>query len=200
MDNTQLTFNASFKNTCLTVNIENGLITKASMSPNKDSFKHFCVTITGMDLSNAAYYGAKISLENSAAPKEKGITFVENHDELSICNILIRKVFNDSGAPNSGRYESSTLKNWQKTKDSEKYKQISDAITKYFEGNSLFKLDTTLVSVKNNTINLDLSSCIPKGQVQNTLVKLEKFTREYLNGVPIIVLIEEFEDANTKRK
>lgn len=200
MDNPQFNFSASHENCSLRINLINGLIAEASMSPNCESFDLFCLTIKGMDLSNAAYYGAKITLENNTKPTESGIGFVENNNEYNICNILIRKIFNDSNEPEIGRFENSSLKNWQNTENAEKYEIISKTITNYFHGNSLFKLENTLVSIKNNTINLNLSNCIPKNKQQITLVKLERFIRDNLNGAPIIVLIEEFEDANTKRK
>jgi len=190
---------STIKNTELSVATKDFIITNATTNQSGDFSDEFCNVLIGMDLANAAYYGAKITLEKSKE-HSKQIAFVSHYPDLQLLDELIKDIFNHSDAPDSGRFESEQLKTWLEKTNDQKLSLVGEALNDFFTGNSLYKKHLTLVSVKNMVINLDLSSCVTKAQFQPTLVKIEQRLRQFLPGVPLIVLIQEFEDANTKRK
>lgn len=159
----------------------------------------FCKTITNMGIANAAYYGAKITLENNLK-NNFSIAFVHNNDLLYAYDKLLKDFFFNSEYKDSFRFESNELKIWNETDDSLKKELLNQYLNEYFKDNKSYKKDQTIVNIRNNMFELNLSEFIDKTEYQNTLVNVEVFLRKKLNNIPIILIIQEIKDANKKRK
>lgn len=183
----------------LVIKLDKELVTEAVSNLKDELSIDFCKTITNMDIANAAYYGAKITLENNVK-NNFSIAFVHNNDLLYAYDKLLKNFFFNSEYSDSPRFESNELKMWNEKDDSLKKELLNQYLNEYFEGNKSYKKDQTIVNVRNNMFELDLSEFIEKTEYQNTLVNVEVFLRKKLNNIPIILIIQEIKDANKKRK
>lgn len=183
----------------LVIKLDKELITEAVSNLKDELSIDFCKTITNMDIANAAYYGAKITLENNVK-KDFSITFVHNNDLLYSYDKLLKNFFFNSEYSDSFRFESNELKMWNQKEDSLKKEILNQYLNEYFKENKSYKKDQIIVNIRNNMIELDLSEFIDKTEYQNTLVSVEGFLRKKLNNIPIILIIQEIKDANKKRK
>ena len=183
----------------LLIKLDKVLVTEA-VSNLKDKLSiDFCKTITNMDIANATYYGAKITLENNVK-SNFSIAFVHNNDLLYTYDKLLKNFFFNSEYSDSSRFESNELKMWNEKDDFLKKELLNQYLNEYFKENKLYKKDQTIVNIRNNMFELDLSEFIEKTEYQNTLVNVEVFLRKKLNNIPIILIIQEIKDANKKRK
>lgn len=183
----------------LVIKLDKELVTEAVSNLKDELSIDFCKTITNMDIANAAYYGAKITLENNVK-NNFSIAFVHNNDLLYAYDKLLKNFFFNSEYSDSSRFESNELKMWNEKDDSLKKELLNQYLNEYFKENKLYKKDQTIVNVRNNMFELDLSEFIEKTEYQNTLVNVEVFLRKKLNNIPIILIIQEIKDANKKRK
>lgn len=182
----------------------NGQLVEHASSNTEDKYVDaFCQTIVGMKIADAAYYGAKIVLEANTTRKDtqnKGITFVSSIPSLAKIDALIKQVFNLSQQPDSARYTNTNYRQWTQRTAIEKENTIKSVLDSFFNGNSLYDYSKVFIGCKGSAIKVDLSSLLPKSQFQHTLIELETKTRIKLGGVPVIFVLEEIKDANTKRK
>jgi hypothetical protein len=183
----------------LVLRLEKELILEATSSLKDKISTDFCKVITNMDISNAAYYGSKITLENNEKNK-KAISFVHNNDLLYSYDKLLKKFFFNSEYTESFRFESVELGIWNEKTDLIKKELLNQYLNEYFKENELYENNQTIVNIRNNMFELDLSKFIEKKEYQNTLVNVEVFLRKKLNNIPIILIIQEIKDANKKRK
>ncbi|CCQ09752.1 hypothetical protein PALB_6000 [Pseudoalteromonas luteoviolacea B = ATCC 29581] len=188
------------KSLLLELTLEDNEITSALCSNESKEAKTFCEVLVGMTLADAAYYAAKITLEKMQLNSAKGISFASHHPTLNLLDKLIKKAFDESELPDSSRFVNKFSAKWAKL-DFETQKSIlSDHIDSFFGDNSLYQPGMAYISHKGLSISVDLALFIPKANIQKTLVRLEKFIRENLEGTPVILLVEERKDANTKRR
>jgi len=89
------------------------------------------------------------------------------------------------------RYESEELKKWKKLS-----KENQTKIVKSLSNDFSQKL--VVVSAYNQSIKVELF--VEKKETYNILVEYETYIREKLEGIPIIILLQERDDANKKRK
>lgn len=94
-------------------------------------------------------------------------------------------------ANNYERYESPELIEWKKLSHEEQFKIVNSY-------SNVFKDRLEISSVKNQAIEVNLF--IDKKDVYEFLVKYEKYIREKLGQIPIIILLKERIDENKKRK
>lgn len=89
------------------------------------------------------------------------------------------------------RYESDALKEWKKISSEEQLEQVIE-ITE----DSGYPLEVK--NVKDQMIEVNIF--VEKNETYELLKNYEKFLREKLNNIPIIVLLKERLDENRKRK
>ncbi|REL26055.1 hypothetical protein DXX93_05360 [Thalassotalea euphylliae] len=187
----------------LTIHLTGEHIEHASANKEDKYVDAFCQTITKMKVADAAYYGAKMVLEANTTKthtQNKGILFVSSIPSLATMDTLIKEVFNLSKQPDSARYTSTSYQAWANLNDSAKESAIKTVLDRFFDGNTLYDYKKVFINCKGTCIKVDLSSLMPKSQFHHTLIELEAQTRVKLNGVPVIFVLEEIKDANTKRK
>lgn len=188
------------ENINLELTIIDGRINSASCTDKSEVAQNFCSVLIGMKLADAAYYAAKITLEKMNLNSAKGISFTFHHPLLNTLEQLLRKTFNESNCPDSSRFVNKFNFEWEKLDIEYQKSQLSGFIDTFFEGNSLYKPGMAYISHKGLSISVELASFFPKANIQQTLVRLESFLREKLNNTPVILLIEERKDENTKRR
>ncbi|MBL1243442.1 MAG: hypothetical protein COA39_003440 [Sulfurimonas sp.] len=89
------------------------------------------------------------------------------------------------------RYESQELQEWKKLSQEEQFSQVQALSTKYIE-----QLEP--IFVRDQSIRVAMH--IPKSAYYETLVDYEKYLRENLGNIPLIVLVEEKADENKRRQ
>lgn len=188
------------ENINLELSILNGTINTASCSSQTEVAQIFCSVLIGMKLADAAYYAAKITLEKMNLNSAKGISFAFHHPLLKTLEQLLRKAFNDSEYPDSSRFINEFRREWESLNIETQKCQLSALIDNFFEGNSLYQPGLAYISHRGLSISVELASFCPKANIQQTLVRLESFLREKLHNTPVILLIEERKDENTKRR
>ncbi|KZN39505.1 hypothetical protein N480_01330 [Pseudoalteromonas luteoviolacea S2607] len=193
-------YTSQLDNESLWISVAEGKVASAKTTLDNQDANLFCEQVVGMLLADAAYYGAKTVLEQHNNNRSPGITFVDQNPTLLQLDTLIKKIFDDSTQPDSPRYVCAAQRSWAELPKNEQVEAVQSHLNDYFEGNSLYNSQSVLIDVKFNSIQIDLSKFVPKSQLQKVLVKLEKYLRESLGNIPVIVLIEEYEDANKKRQ
>jgi len=184
----------------LDLTVVEGKITAAFCSSKTEVADVFCSVLVGMKLADAAYYAAKITLEKMKLNSAKGISFIFHHPLLNTLEQLLRQSFSNSDCPDSSRFVHDFQHQWEALDLETQKRRISDYIDEFFEGNSLYQPGLAYISHKGLSVSVELASFCPKASIQQTLVRLESFLREKLGNTPVIVLVEERKDANTKRR
>ena len=89
------------------------------------------------------------------------------------------------------RYESEELIKWKKLSSEKQIEIVNEFSNPYAE-----KLK--IIQVNNQSIKVEL--LVSKEEIYNTLVEYETYLRKKLQNIPIIILLQEKNDANKKRK
>ncbi len=89
------------------------------------------------------------------------------------------------------RYESPELQKWKQLPQLTQLEKIESL-------SQDFRNELKVINVKDQMIEVNVY--VPKEQVYQLLVNYEKYLREKLDNMPIIVLLKERLDENKKRK